>query len=481
MKTKTTIIPGMTGSQFINALNNNITVDDICITVGSSDITNNIFNYGCDGTDDHIQINQAITDASSLTNGGTVLLSSGIFNISESIIIKSNVRLLLTPQTIINLTYEANSYMVINDDFNNGTSNFSIRGGRWLGNRNNQTKNFTGNPEETFWGFGFLFKNASNYDIQDMYCEKSASWFHAHFLSTNAIYRNIEFMQQAEGNGDGITGVGSINLLIENIRGYSGDDMIAVCSASSFFGSLMGNEIIWGTGRDSENITIRNIHFLKSDLNADTYTGIGLYPTEGMKISNVYIENIKGSCNTSLSFIHCINYWPTKEGKGYIYNLNIDNVNVISTKNSQGVIEFSAFDIMVVDKLNINRIVYNNNVDYLQTIIKLSNSVINSNISNITAKNYLGTNKHKLLSVDGSGQNITINIRNVDITSDLDNGIYNTGTSEGLRLNAPDCYTDVISEINNPITGDMLIEKTSKHPIIYDLNNWYDIITGNTI
>lgn len=485
MKTITTITPGMTGSQFIAALNNNSSVDNIGITVGSSEITTKVFDYVCDGIDDQSQINLAITEASELTNGGCVYLSSGKFYITGSIIIKTKVRLILTPQTIIYLVDDSDDYMLINDEFETGTTDFTINGGQWFGNSGNQTVTYTGgNPANTFFGFGFLFKNCERFIVENIYMHRSRTWGMAHFLCNDFIFRNIEFQQASVTKCDGITGVGCQNALIENIYGYTGDDMVAIAAIYSHFGVFNETPIEWGTGRDCKDVIIRNIKFQKSKLSGyetyETYTGIGIYATEEMTCENIIVENISGATKVGLAVIHVVNYWPLLEGKGFVKNLTVRNVNFIRTAINQPVIKFSDYDIMEVSDFNISNVVYSNDLDSQDTIIELSGSVAKANINNISAKNYAGTNKHKLITVNGEGQNITINVNAIDITSDLLPIIENTGTSTGLRVNAPDCYVDVLTEVNAPIIGDRLVEKTTYHPMLYT-TKWIDIIDGSDI
>jgi len=60
-----------------------MTVQKVVATDGSGD-------YNCDGTDDQVEIQQAIDDVSAL-GGGTVFLRAGVYNISASIVLKRNI------------------------------------------------------------------------------------------------------------------------------------------------------------------------------------------------------------------------------------------------------------------------------------------------------------------------------------------------------------------------------------------------------
>jgi parallel beta-helix repeat protein len=103
--TKATVADGVDGVTATWGNNLSDTLETVCGSVNraatlvvaasnSSDADKAAADYLCDGTDDQVQINQAIDAAAALTmGGGTVQLCSGQYNVAGSILLKSYITL----------------------------------------------------------------------------------------------------------------------------------------------------------------------------------------------------------------------------------------------------------------------------------------------------------------------------------------------------------------------------------------------------
>lgn len=104
------------------------------LTVGFSDA-----DYNTDGTADNIEIQSAINAVNSL-GGGTVFIKSGIYSISNTMTIPSNITIAgVGNSTVLTLANASNVHLFTNADTTNGNSGIIIRDLRADGNKANQT------------------------------------------------------------------------------------------------------------------------------------------------------------------------------------------------------------------------------------------------------------------------------------------------------------------------------------------------------
>jgi hypothetical protein len=486
---RTTIIGGgMTPAQFYTQINAITQAAVFVVKSSESNIANS--DYSCDGTDDQVQINLAITAANALTNGGTVVLTDGIFNISSHIVMKSNVRLILNDSTYIKLTNSTTSYMLINDNLSNVTSNFCVKGGTWDGNAANQTNTgypMSGNPMTTCWQVALLFVNCTDFSISDLIVRTTIHWAVGLFACSRGIMNNVGVWQKAVAfdgwdYGDCIDAIWCQDMLFNNIYGYTSDSHIRIGAYSSWV-SWSGAPV-----RDSKNIIIRNLRGMQDPVSGQWPAALLYIDAGGQTVENINIDGVHGHVNNTIPLVWIFNY-VVATGLGIVKNTVIKNIHGSIDRAGQCILAIGTFAAhapgnnytnLNIDGLTIDGVNIINAQNSKKTLFQLGDMCKNVNIRNVVCKNSTGVYQHELVSVSPTGMPCKMNISDIDITSDIDPIIKNAGASNALRVNALECYADVLAQVNTPIIGDRLVEKTTFHPMIYT-TKWIDVIDGSDI
>ncbi len=125
--------------------------------------------YKCDGTDDHIEINQALSYIDSM-GGGTVWLKSGTYTIDNALIIGSDATLTGDSDSIVTIPNNAGWMENLPLIKSQSNDNVTICGFQIDGNRDNQ-------PEPTGYGWYRLveFQETTNIKVHDMQMSGSSS------------------------------------------------------------------------------------------------------------------------------------------------------------------------------------------------------------------------------------------------------------------------------------------------------------------
>lgn len=260
-----------------------------------------------------------------------VYINFGTREVDSAIRIRSNRTLEFHPLSELKLQDGASDYLVTNDDLVNGNINIRIIGNGATINGNKaggQVRNYTAPADDrsSYWGFGFWLARVTNLEVRDFYVFETEAWGVAYWSVDNAYFGNIEFSQETAGgsNGDGVTGVGS-NILIENIFGYTNDDMVAIATGG---GTLGGNDMGMPQLEEIRNITIQNIKPQVKNGSA-TWRAVratGRSPDGGTTPAHIFgltIKNIRGY--TRQSIVDIANYWPEDPGF-FIHKLVLENV-----------------------------------------------------------------------------------------------------------------------------------------------------------
>ena len=278
------------------------------------------------GIDNSSAINLALID------NRKVYLTEGVWEIASALRIPSNTTLEFHPNATLKIQDGASSYLITNDDLVNGNENIMVIGNGATINGNKaggQTRNYTAPADNraSYWGFGMWFVKVENLVVDNFYVLETESWGVAYWAVNHGYFGNIRFRQTTDGgrNGDGVTGVGS-NLLIENISGYTNDDMVYVGSGG---GTLQGYDMGMADLEFVENIIVRNIRPQVRDgfaslravrISGRSPEGSG---TPG-RVFGVTLENIRG--HTSQSIIDIANYWEDTAPGLSLYKVNIKDV-----------------------------------------------------------------------------------------------------------------------------------------------------------
>ena len=358
-----------------------------------------------------------------------------------------------------------------------GTSNITVDGGIWNGNKSGgQSRNYTGNPIQTYWGFGFFFKEINNLQITNMRIEQTESWGIAMYRAKKAVFDNIEFQQHTivGSNGDGITGFCWQDVSINNIYGYTNDDMIGVCSANYFGGSLGGNKIFWDDeGFDSNNIRITNLNLQKHPVSGN-YTGraIGIYPTEDSVIDNLYIDGVTGGWYAQGYAIGIQQYWGDAiefNGVGYMGKVVIKNVDLESLDPLPILVEVSNSPGIIVDDLSVDNLTLRCNTESYSIILSAVTGCKNIHAANLTGINKSTGTVYPVNIAETSLISINLNLTGVDKRDGVSGILFSQVSTGMLRINSTHNVDKAI--ITNPKSGDRVVDLDGK-PYVYYNAQW---------
>lgn len=436
-----------------------------------------------DGTtgSQQVSINSAI-DYCTTHGVKQVKVRPGHYILNGSIRLKDNVHLEVDKTALMELIPGGNAYMITNDDLVNGNINIEISGGEWVGNGYQQTLNGTGGIPNYFLGFGFQFYLVKGLNVHDLQVDSTRTWAIAHIGCQYVTFKNIRLLQNLKisaENGDGITGSSS-DVLIENISGYTNDDMVGVNATRVGFGSV-GLPPPFYPVFDINNVTVRNV-------TAETFPGsatrtlrpIRIFANNTARITNVLVENIKGVCLANPINIDASDSSNTGDFNrgGYMENIQIRNISVEAGTNETGRQRgYIGIDKVVkINNLSISGITRReNNLSYYPTIGVSRSDIHNLDISNVEVIYPPGAtgpfmrdslsivdniNLTNIYSSDSTFTAATplyrkyasvastathINARNIRIVTTTTNGITtNNATQAKISLNSQDFRSDTI-------------------------------------
>jgi len=375
------------------------------------------------GIDNSSAINLALID------NRKVYLTEGVWEIASALRIPSNTTLEFHPNATLKIQDGASSYLITNDDLVNGNENIMVIGNGATINGNKaggQTRNYTAPADNraSHWGFGMWFVRVENLVVDNFYVLETESWGVAYWSVDKAYFGNIEFSQQTGGgNGDGVTGVGS-NILIENIFGYTNDDMVAIATGG---GTLGGNDMGMPQLAEIRNITIRNIkpQVKNGDASLRAVRATGRSPggSPTARIFGLTIENVRGYTRQSL--VDIANYWP----------------------------ELPGFILYKVILSNIEREYYPSDVDTSYAHITIGDCVIN----NLTIRDFRAFDVSEIPDFCTIGANAKIDVLTLDGCQFIDEvpsiektlikdagevGLVLVSNCSGLRRNTPGSNSD---------------------------------------
>jgi hypothetical protein len=379
---------GITLTQLDSAVSPKLSISDAFTYIDTS-LFVNVRTFGAIGDSSTISdhaINDAINYAAS-NNINRVVIPDGWYLIDSAIRLKSNIHLEVANTATIELIPGSNSYILTNDDLTNGNDNIEVSGGVWIGNAGTQTLKYSSTSliDTSYYGFGFHFYKVNDLYVHNLKIEKSQTWGIAHFGGNGFNFSHIKFKQDLRNsyNGDGITGSSS-NGIIDDISGYTNDDMICV---STVFASLANQG--GGAGNypasDVSNVIIKNIRaelYDSANINTDTAYAlrqVRVFSGGGHSVSNITISGITGTSKVNPVII------DSYDTSGIFSNISIDNINS-TTRN-----KFNAFiyinNVKRFDNIsiaNINRI-ENITTDYpfLEVRNSIGNNVNVTNVNNV--------------------------------------------------------------------------------------------------
>ncbi|WP_158618231.1 glycosyl hydrolase family 28-related protein [Chitinophaga lutea] len=256
-----------------------------------------------------------------------VYLPAGHYLISRAIRIPSDFTLRASKDAYIELKKGSNQCLLQNEDLINGNRNITVTGGRWNGNGWSQTRTIRDKVEHSEFCFGMFFYKVKRLEVAAMQIDSTRSWGIAYMECDTVHVHDIHFQQNPfrDGrqtsalmqNGDGVTGGGN-DVLIENISGFTNDDLVAFAAGGASFQGKMSPF----PACDYKNITVRNIFPQHIYDSIPTLKAVAFYTFEHRTVANITIENVQG--NTAAASVL---FYSLFDKVGYFRNVRVSKVS----------------------------------------------------------------------------------------------------------------------------------------------------------
>lgn len=240
------------------------------------------------GTDDTTALNTLFSGG----NKKIVFPYDGQYIISSSINLFSNTTVEVKGNVEFFLKANSPCYMFIAE----GASfqNIKWTGGVINGNDSNQGVEQGENFDTVK---GMVFKNVKNLYVQGVTVKNTRGHGINHWNCDGVVFRDIQFDQslstlRPDGGSrrDGITGMSS-NVLIDNVSGFTDDDLVTVLCGVDWAGSNTKPINV-------SNIEIRNVKAKKHLSGRDPWNGVAIYASGGYSITNIKVDGLYGDFNS---------------------------------------------------------------------------------------------------------------------------------------------------------------------------------------
>lgn len=241
-----------------------------------------------DGINDDSKAIQAALDA----NEGSVEIPEGVYKISTTLRIRSNTQLLVHPLAHLFLAdgagVNSQTFLLTNQNHDEGNHNIHIEGGVWDGNNLNNPRG----PDKpgSYTGALLNFINVENLSIQHLTVQDAEAYFIRLGEVNDFLVADIRFeAPNLRPNQDGVhIGGFSENGVIRNLVGVgssTNDDLVAL-NADDALNRAQNLDLRCGPIR---NIQVEN-------LKAESCHSFVRLLSVHSPITNINIENIEGGC-----------------------------------------------------------------------------------------------------------------------------------------------------------------------------------------
>ncbi|MBQ3087432.1 MAG: endopolygalacturonase [Clostridia bacterium] len=273
--------------------------------------------------------------------GGYLELPAGVYRITRTLLLPSNMHLKLHPYAVMKLCGEtqrhAGEFLISNSDARNGNENITVEGGLWDGNccgtYNVKPDIFT---PHGWSGAMFNFHKVRNLQLNNITVMDSPAYFFRFCDVDGFDIRSIIFTgSNARPNQDGLHFCGGCkNGRISDIvalNGQTNDDLIAL-NADDCLTRVENLGLQCGT---IENIRIENV------VAENCHTFLRMLSVTN-PIRNIEIKNVRCGCRTNAINMDAARYCRTPlfkeeeypEGVGRIENIQIKGMTVYSTADT---------------------------------------------------------------------------------------------------------------------------------------------------
>lgn len=255
-----------------------------------------------------------------------VYLPAGRYLISVPIRLPSNFTLRAAKEAYVELKKGSNQYLLQNEDLINGNTNITVTGGKWNGNGWSQTRTIRDKVENSDFCFGMFFYKVKRLEVASLQIDSTRSWGIAYMECDTVHVHDIHFQQNPfrdnrqtsalNQNADGVTGGGN-HVLIENISGFTNDDLVAFAAGgASFQGKMSPFPAV-----DYRDVTVRNIFPQNSHDSIPALKAVAFYTFEHKTVSDITIENVRG--NTAAASVL---FYSLFDKVGYFKNVKVTGI-----------------------------------------------------------------------------------------------------------------------------------------------------------
>ncbi|WP_119079117.1 glycosyl hydrolase family 28-related protein [Chitinophaga alhagiae] len=294
-----------------------------------------------------VRLNGATADAAIHTaiqlakkNGSReIYLPAGHYLVSKPVRLPSDFTLRASQEAYIELEKGCNQYLLQNEDLVNGNRNITVTGGKWNGNGWSQTRTIRNRVDNSAFCFGMFFYKVQRLEVASLQIDSTRSWGIAYMECDTVHIHDIHFQQNPfrdarhtsalNQNGDGVTGGGN-HVLIENISGFTNDDLVAFASGGACFQGKMAPFPAY----DYTGVTVRNIYPQNIYDSIPALKAVAFYTFEHTAVSNITIENVHG--NTAAASVL---FYSLFNKVGHFRNVRVSGIsgaNVYSRSTDPG-------------------------------------------------------------------------------------------------------------------------------------------------
>ncbi|AGI10621.1 pre-neck appendage protein [Bacillus phage MG-B1] len=351
------------------------------------------------GTDDTEKLNFVLDKY----RGYTVYIPDGKYLISADLVIHSNTHLKLSKNAEIfaingmgkagtNPNHYDGIHMIKNHK-ETGLENVRITGGMWNGNGHNQFHDSMR---------GIFIQKCVGVVLDDIKVKEVNGWAFSVSNSRNIRATNIELdqLELIGENGDGVHMLNSSDIYIDNISGFTNDDLVAIDAGD-----------ILSPIESVKNVIIRNLR-PKMKGTTNCYKAVALYCSSNQRMDNVLVDGIMGDTHAPIVIIANAR---AQEGMGYFGNITITNVsgNCIGERQPFNIQKYNQpgnASAMFIDNLTISnykRVKPANALDDQPILLLQSVDIKNFNISNIDDQ-YSGDTGRLMRSFYANVENLKI-------------------------------------------------------------------------
>jgi hypothetical protein len=283
------------------------------IDTSLAQITTNVSSFGAKGdgvADDTVSIQNALDK-----KGHVIITKPGTYLVGR-LVIDDNTFFDIASGVILKKKDGTNKNILINKGHltNTRNKNIWVRGGTWAMNKEGNPNN-SGDyslDKQSWSGTGILFRGVDGLKITDV-AEIGGEHKYCYIIAdcTNIEARNINFNNES----DGLHFQPPIkNLVVQNITGYTHDDMIAF---------TMGDypRYALGVDGDIENVLVQNVNASAGTAEHIKLVGSGINGTSVFR--NMRFENIRGYYNV---YSVCIMKEDQASANVYLQNTKLENV-----------------------------------------------------------------------------------------------------------------------------------------------------------